>query len=1057
MGVDTPQPRLSWVLNDSATRGQKQTGYRVLVATTPQRLREGQADLWDSGQITSDDSVHVEYAGKPLASTQRVFWTVRAWDCDGRPTQWAAPSSWTMGVMSSGDWHAQWIGTPPPPPAPEHAITRASWIWHPEQASTQPGLSAARKFDAPTGRRFFRRAFRIPGGKEIASALLMATADNEAAIELNAETVGQTDAWEVASTFDVSKLLRPGEENLLAITATNGATDPNPAGMVACLAVRFVDGSEFVLASDSSWQSAMAPDAEWKRAVVQAKWGEGPWHSASAGASYPPLPIFRKSFEIPRTAKRAIVHVSGLGHYKLMINGSPARDTVLDAPWSKYERTAYYDTLDVTPHLRRGENVIGVVLARGFYTTVGDRRVNHNQADRPLALRLQTLIEFEDGSTQTVSSDNSWRWTEGPYTHNAILGGPSYDARRLPEGWADAGFDASSWQPAVAVEPGVGELHHSESPPLRLHEEFKPRLIDEPAPGRFVYDFGQNASATVRLKVSGPAGATFRLTYAEQRHGASAHRNDGKGLVNQSGIRSPNYIEYTCRGGGEESWLCDLFYSGFQYIELTGGVPVGHANPENKPFIHELTSVHVRSSADTVGRFATSNEMYGRIDRMIDWSVRSNLSHVLTDCPHREKMGWLEVPHLMWPSIAGRYDLSRLGPKVCRDIRDSQLSNGQIPTVAPSYAVFPGAFQYTPEWGAAGVYIPWYVYQWYGDHRTLSESYDSMRRFVDFMRETADQDLVPVAGLGDWYDYGHGHPMGPSRFTPVELSAMATFHDCAQVVARAANVLGRVRDAERYRQLARQIARGFDKRFYQGNGQYRNSGSPQTANAMALVLGLVDAVDPERRKAVVDAIVTDLEKRGWQQTAGDVGFHYLVRALADNGRSDALYRICNREDLGSYGFLVNAGWTSLPESWDANGSYSLNHCMLGHIQEWFNQDIAAIAPAGEAAAFRVFEVKPTPGPGVTASQGSYASPFGRIETAWDVDETTGEFRLKVVVPVNSIALVRIPGARAEDVVESDIAATDARGVTFVRQDAAGAIFRVDSGTYRFTSRASAVK
>ena len=296
--------------------------------------------------------------------------------------------------------------------------------------------------------------------------------------------------------------------------------------------------------------------------------------------------------------------------------------------------------------------------------------------------------------------------------------------------------------------------------------------------------------------------------------------------------------------------------------------------------------------------------------------------------------------------------------------------------------------------------------------------------------------------------------MGPSRFTPVELSAMATFYDCANVVARAAEVLGRAQEAQSHRQLAEQIAAGFEKRFYQGNGQYKNSGSPQTANAMALVLGLVDAIDPARRKAVVDAIVADLEKRDWQQTAGDVGFHYLVRAMADNGRSDVLYRICNRDDLGSYGFLVNAGWTSLPESWDANGSYSLNHCMLGHIQEWFSQDVGGIAPIEGSAAFKSFEIRPTPGAGVTSARASYASPYGLISTNWSLHASGAEFKLHVRVPVNTTAFVRIPGAEAEDVTESGLAASASQGVELVREDSAGAIFRVGSGEYHFTAAVS---
>jgi alpha-L-rhamnosidase len=548
----------------------------------------------------------------------------------------------------------------------------------------------------------------------------------------------------------------------------------------------------------------------------------------------------------------------------------------------------------------------------------------------------------------------------------------------------------------------------------------------------------------VRLKVKGTAGATLRLTYAEQRHGQSPHRNDGKGLVDQSGIQSPNYIQYTLRGAGggeeEETWFCDLFYTGFQYLQLEGAVPAGLPNPEKKPVVTEIESVHVRADAPVAGTFTCSNAVYGKIDTMISWAVRSNLSHVLTDCPHREKLGWLEVPHLMWDSMAYRFDLSSFGPKVCRDIADSQSPDGMIPTVAPSYPTFPGGFHYTPEWGAAGVLIPWYVYQWYGDRRNLADHYDTMRRFVDYMRDTSS-DLVPKAGLGDWYDYGHGDRPGPSKFTPPELSAMAIFHDCARRVADAAAVLGKADDERAYRALAADIRRAFNRRFYRGNGAYENHGSCQTANAMALVCGLVE---PSEESAVADAIVKDLEERKYQQTSGDVGFHYLVRALTDYGKSDALFRILNRDELGSYAFLVNAGWTSLPEAWDADHHSSMNHCMLGHVQEWFNRDLAGLQP--EAVAWKAFRVRPMPGEGVTSASATLDTPYGRVASAWKQEQ--GTFTIDVTVPANTTARVHVPAARREDVIEGG----DDQGVKFVEMHGGRAVFEAGSGTYRFHAR-----
>jgi hypothetical protein len=210
---------------------------------------------------------------------------------------------------------------------------------------------------------------------------------------------------------------------------------------------------------------------------------------------------------------------------------------------------------------------------------------------------------------------------------------------------------------------------------------------------------------------------------------------------------------------------------------------------------------------------------------------------------------------------------------------------------------------------------------------------------------------------------------------------------------------------------------------------------------MALVCGLVE---PSEQPAVADAIVRDLESRKYQQTSGDVGFHYLVRALTDFGKSDALFRILNRTDLGSYAFLVNAGWTSLPEAWDADHNSSMNHCMLGHIQEWFNRDLAGIQP--EEVAFKRFRVRPTAGPGVTAANATLKTPYGQIVSSWKQEADT--FAIEVTVPSNTTASIHVPAASRDDVIEGG----DADGVKFVRVNGSRAVFEVGSGAYRFRAK-----
>lgn len=1047
LNVDTDKPRFSWIL-ESDQRGAGQSAFELMAATSADLLASERADLWKSGKQTSGESHLIEFAGSPLKSNQQVFWTVRVWDENGHPTPWSKPSRFWTAILDKSDWKAQWIGSGAGTNGTSVALEMAKWIWSSETTTTERGLPAVPANEV----RWLDHAFDLATTSEIASATLTIAADNEGRAYINGTFLGQTKEWEQALQLDVLKHLKPGQNHLAALVK-NGGDKPNAAAVAALLSISYKDGSTTNIVTNDSWQVSPAfksaywrkpetiPEGHgsgkpgWHSARVVRNWGEGPWQASGVQTDVGPRPIFRKEFNSPKKVVRAVAHVCGLGHHKFFVNGKSVSDNFLEPAWAQYPKTCFYSSYDITPLVKQGPNAFGVMLANGFYNTAGDRRINGNRVQRPLTLLVQAHVEYEDGTVDVVTTDGSWKWRNGPWLHTSILGGVDYDARELADGWASAGLDDKEWTPAQLMKPEHGELVAAIAPPLREFEVLKPISVTEPEKGHYVYDFGQNASAAPRIRVKGKAGSRIRLDYAEQRHGATPGSNDGKGRINQSGVRSPNYVEYILRGDpAGEQWFPDLFYSGYNYMELTGGVPAGFPNPQGLPVLEELVSVHVRSSAETVGTFRCSDPMYEKIDRMVEWSVRSNLAHVLTDCPHREKMGWLEVIHLMWPSIASRYDLADFGAKVAKDVRDSQYPDGKIPTVAPAYPTFDGGFQYTPEWGAAGVFIPWYTYQWYGDKRVLESNYDCMRAFVEFMHRTS-KDLVPIAGLGDWYDYGHGEPLGPSRFTPTELSAMATFGDCSRVLTSAAKVLGRSDDAAKYEKLAQDIRESFNKHWRVRAGEYKNNGSPQTANAMAVV---TKQVPESETSAAIQTIIADMRKRDWQQTAGDVGFHYLVRALADNGGSDAIFKMLARTELGSYQFLANANWTALPESWNAESAYSMNHCMLGHIQEWFAQDLGGIKPNPESVAFKKFYLAPVIDGPITSAGVTQKTPYGKIECSWS--RTGDTVTVKAHIPVNSEAHLR-PSVPLLDLTPSTDLIKNADGT-----------YRLVSGSYQLSGR-----
>ncbi len=695
---------------------------------------------------------------------------------------------------------------------------------------------------------------------------------------------------------------------------------------------------------------------------------EEPLESAFVDASWisPPvgtdpeqtLPLFRKEFTLDALPKQATLRIVGLCDYDARFNGQRLASTGINQPWSQYETTIYYRDYDITALTKRGANCMGVMLTNSFwhnqkppagrYFKDGPQR----RATEPLLLRAAILIRNEDGGFRRIGTDATWRSHDGPVLFSHIYAGEDYDLRRTQRGWDLPGFDDSQWRAVRVAAAPAAELVPQQWPPVAVQDRFEPVAVTAAESGVWTYVFPQNCSAQVRMKASGgKPGDRISLRCGEHKN--SEDRLFGHYVVG---------CDLTTDGKPfTHQWIS--FYVGMQFVEVTGAVPQGEPNPDGLPVFESLELVHVRTALSQAGSFECSSDLINGTHQIIDWAIQSNMSHVLTDCPHREKLGWLEVAYLLAPSLQYRYDCGSWFDKILRDIRDAQEPSGRVQTVAPSYPAgrFPGKFNWTVEWGAAAVILPWRQYEWTGDPQVLEENFDMMSRFVDFIGTEANDGIAP-GGLGDWYDYGHGQPPGPSRFTPPELTATATWAICAQTVLRAAEILGRPDDARQYHQLYAQIAADFQRHFRDPTtGSLKHLGSPQCANAIALCAGVVPEAD---RAQLIEEIIDDLQQRNWQQTPGDIGHVYFIRALADAGRSDVLHRVYSRDGLGSYGGILNKRLTSLPETWDAmmDGYQSLNHCMLGHAMQWFYSHVAGIRQQPGSVGWKDILIAPNPGP-----------------------------------------------------------------------------------------------
>jgi hypothetical protein len=757
--------------------------------------------------------------------------------------------------------------------------------------------------------------------------------------------------------------------------------------------------------------------------------------------------LARRVFKTKAGLLRAVVHVSGLGQYELSVNGRKVGDDILSPGWTDYRKTVLYDTYDVTPLIAKGDNAIGIILGNGMYNIQPDyvRYVKFLNSYGPLMAIIQLRLEYADGSVETIDTGKSWQVSPGPVTFNNIFAGEDFDARLVQNGWDQPGFKPDSkWTAAIETSGPGGTLKclSCAAPPIRAIEVLKPVAANVLSTNVTVYDLGQNASMMPRIRVSGASGSFVRIIPSELLNpdGTVDRRS-----CTQDGVR-PAWWQYTLKGGGEENWFPKFFYQGCRYLQVELHTSADGGPP---PKLEAIEGVVVHSSSKPIGEFTCSNTLFNRIYKLVRWAQRGNMMSLMTDCPHREKLGWLEQTHLNGPSLRYNFDMAALFQKTMNDMADSQLENGFVPNIAPEYFIagqtnLSNGFRNSPEWGGAFIMVPWQQYQFDGDTALLRRNYENMKRYVAFLGSTATNHIV-TAGLGDWYDLGPKSPWG-SQLTPPALTATAFYQHYNWILARIAALLGKPDEARQFDELAEQIRMAFNEKFFNPtNGQY-STGS-QCANALPLVMNIVE---PTNRASVLNAIVADVRSRGNALTAGDVGYRYLLRALAENGRSDVIFDMNNQSEKPGYGYQLKMGATSLTEKWDSGvGSFgSQNHFMLGQINEWFFHDLAGIANDPESAGFKKIVIHPAIVGDLAWVKGKYNSVRGPITTEWKRDAKN--FTLNLTIPPNITATVFLPAQSPDEVSESGVDAAKSSDVKFLRLENGSAVFEISSGKYQFT-------
>lgn len=756
---------------------------------------------------------------------------------------------------------------------------------------------------------------------------------------------------------------------------------------------------------ESDWSEV----SYWKMGLLKpADWGEAQWISLEnkenrvvpgihfggpdeLGDMKNMLPYFRKEFHVKKELKAATAFVSGLGHFEMSLNGQKVGMHFLDPGWTNYDKYALYLSFDILPYLKVGKNACGIMLGNGFYHTPRERYRKCTLSYGNPKTICKMLLEYTDGTKAQIVTDSSWKCAPSPIVFSSIYGGEDYDARLEQKGWNMSEFDDREWQ--NALQTTGPSLCSQTATPLQIMDTLviKEKFISKT--GRWIYDLGQNFSGIVRFKVKAQAGQTIRIWPAELL--------DDNRDITQIASGSPYYFEYTAAGKEEgECWQPQFSYYGFRYVMVENAVPEGTENPNKLPVLQMLEGLHTRNAAQTVGTFTCSNTLFNRIFNLIDWSIKNNMASVMTDCPHREKLGWLEEAHLMGNSIHYTYDIYRLYIKQIKDMKATQLANGLMTSIAPEYVVFEGGFRDAPEYGSAYIMLPWYMYKWYGDKRPIIENYDNMKKYVNYLSSKANNHIISH-GLGDWFDLGPLSP-GISQLTSIAATATATYYHNICTMKKMAQLMNNKEDEQYFSELATKVSQSYNKHFFNPVSKQYDTGS-QSANAMAVYMGLVN---PKDKEAVIQNILADLKNRNYAQTSGEIGFRFLLDVLDQAGESETIFRMNNRDDVPGYGYQLAKGATALTESWAALRYVSNNHCMFGHLMEWFYKGIGGIYQSDNSIAYKEIIIQPEPVGDLRYARTTYTTNYGTIVSDWKTEGNT--FYLHVEIPTNTTGIVYFP-------------------------------------------------
>ncbi|MEI7900759.1 MAG: family 78 glycoside hydrolase catalytic domain [bacterium] len=1026
VGVDAEKPRMDWMLTSSA-RGDRQTAFRVLVASGREALDSGQGDLWDSGKVPGDQSVAVRYGGQPLKSGQRYHWKVMVWDGQGRPVPWSTPASFVTGKRKPEDWKGQWIGIPARSSlqARDNVLGMACEAVKADEVKwVQLDLGAPREIgriilhpmlhnDPAAGGWIkgyaFPVRFRIDLSDDAAFKTAAAVTDQAKADYPNPGyapvmfEAGGRKARYVRLT--VTKLWQRGAG--LPFAYTLGEMQVFSGGQNVALHAPVAANSS---AEVSGWSKNQLTDGKalvQAAAAVEAKPADQLQHPHGAIC-------LRKEIAVGKAVKRATAFFCGLGFSELAIDGVKVGSGVLTPGFTTYDKRVQYLVHDVTgPFAKPGRKTLGAVLADGWYGLEKEMWC-HKFHEKPYVdqpkLKLDLRLEYADGSEETIVSDPTWKWSQGEITRSWLCE-EDIDLRQAQPGWNRTGFDDKGWKRAVPVKGPEGRLVCQKETATRVTDVMKPQTLAAAKNGKaWLYDFGREFTGALRFRTSGPAGTQVKLTVCPP--------------VGSQGC-TPRVSAFTLAGKGVEEYAPRFCYNGISRL-LVEGVAVA-------PSLDDLSAVELSGVAEVSGGFRCSNDLLNWLHESARKTHKAYVTFLPND-PIREYKAWMEDPQNMFCSAVHLYDSRAMYERWQHDMLDCQREDGNGANVAPG-GVFDGCN--STWWGGCIVWIPWHWYLQFGDTSLLFESYDAMKRYVDYLG-VAGQDHIQNWGLTDWC---------PVENTPAPIVNTPAYYLYANVVSQTAAMLGRKDDAERYAKLADTIRSKFNGKFLDpATGSIAQPGQTctQAGQALSLALGLVpEAVRPRAEEALLKEIAAHTN----HVSSGFVATPYLLQVLADLA-PDIGYAMTTKQDYPSwYTMTAGSDHNLMQEMW--TGRPALMPSLGGNIAGWHMQSLGGIRPDPAGPGFKKIIIKPNVVGDLHWVESWYDSVHGRIVSNWR--RRGGALVMQLTIPANTTATVYVPARDAAAVKESGLPAEKAAGVTLLRSGTGAAVFRVTAGHYEFQS------